>query len=449
MLDIPPEIFERVCDKARALDYTGYSEQYPPFGSWSKASLSRAELGRLWRRALAGSARLGLYVNFPFCRRKCEFCFLPVIACPPGRREEVAAEYLRLLEKEMELLPAAARRRELETVYLGGGTPSLMPPERLRELFALLRSGFRFGARTQINAEIDPADLGPELLAALRACGVSRVCLGVQSFAAAAIRRAGRRGAPGLAEKTAALRAAGIKCNLDIICGLPGQGRADFLRDVRSALAMRPDQVHLNAFSATPYTLHSMRGGRAPDEASLRALLSEGFALLKKSGYVMADYDSAGLTRASRNFQTSGLRDRNSVLGLGPSSVSRAFGAARYINFSGWERWRAALKAGRPPVCRLARTDLRDEKIYFALESFAAPGGKLSFAEYRRTFGPSFAADFPGELPALKAAGCRPAAGGLVCPPTALSSARRLLWRKPVLTGIAASLKEAGPGWVK
>ncbi|HOI43403.1 MAG TPA: radical SAM protein, partial [Elusimicrobiales bacterium] len=360
MLDIPQEIFERVYDKARALDYTGYSEQYPPFGSWEKASLSRAGLGGIWRRALPCSSRLGLYVNFPFCRRKCEFCFLPVIACPSGRREEVSAEYLRLLEKEISLLPAAVGRRELETVYLGGGTPSLMPPARIKELFTLLRSRFRFGRRTQINAEIDPADLDGELLSALVDCGVSRVCLGVQSFAGEAIRRAGRRGAPGLAEKTAALRAAGIKCNLDIICGLPGQGRADFMRDVRSALAMRPDQIHLNAFSATPYTLHAMRGGRAPDEASLRALISGGFASLRKAGYVMADYDSAGLTRSSRNFQTSGLRDRNSVLGLGPSSVSRAFGSARYINFSGWERWRAALKAGRPPVYRLARTDLRD-----------------------------------------------------------------------------------------
>ncbi len=448
MLDIPQEIFERVYDKARALDYTGYSEQYPPFGSWGNSSLPRAGLGELWRRALPRSSRLGLYVNFPFCRRKCEFCFLPVIACPSGRREEVSAEYLRLLEKEISLLPAAVGRRELETVYLGGGTPSLLPPARVRDLFSLLRRKFGFGRRTQINAEIDPADLDGELLGALRDCGVSRVCLGVQSFAGEVIRRAGRRGAPGLAEKTAALRKAGIKCNLDIICGLPGQGRADFMRDVRSALAMRPDQIHLNAFSATPYTLHSMRGGRAPDEAALRALLADGFAMLKKRGYVMADYDSAGLTRASRNFQTSVLRDRNSVLGLGPASVSRAFGSARYINFSGWDRWRDALKAGRPPVYRLVRTDLRDEKIYFALESFAAPGGKLSFAEYRRTFGSSFASDFGRELPGLKAS-CRSSAGGLACPAQALSSVRRLLWRGPALTGIAASLKEAGPGWVK
>ncbi|GEM_PF-799876 len=448
MLDIPQEIFERVYDKARTLDYTGYSEQYPPFGSWGKAALSRAGLGGIWRRALPRSSRLGLYVNFPFCRRKCEFCFLPVIACPPERRGAAAAEYLRLLEKEIRLLPPAARRRELETVYLGGGTPSLLPPERLRGLFALLRRNFSFGARTQINAEIDPADLDTELLAALRDCGVSRVCLGVQSFAGEAIRRAGRRGAAGLAEKTAALRKAGIKCNLDIICGLPGQGRAGFLRDVRGALAMRPDQVHLNAFSATPYTLYSLRGGRAPDEAALRALLSEGFALLKKAGYVTADYDSAGLTRSSRNFQTSGLRDRNSVLGLGPASVSRAFASARYINFAGWDRWRAALLAGRPPVYRLVRTDLRDEKLYFALESFAAPGGRLSFAEYRRTFASSFAADLGRELPGLKAV-CRSSAGGLVCPPRALSSVRRLLWRGTALAGIAASLKEAGPGWVR
>ncbi|MDT8287681.1 MAG: radical SAM protein, partial [Elusimicrobiales bacterium] len=233
MRNIPQEIFEKVYDKARALDYTGYSEQYPPFGSWGKASLTKDGLGRLWRRALPLTSRLGLYVNFPFCRRKCEFCFLPVIACPRERRETAAGQYLRFLEKEIGLLAPAAGRRELETVYLGGGTPSLLPPGRLRELFGLLRRKFGLTGRTQINVEIDPADLNDALLSALRDSGVSRVCLGVQSFSGEVIRRAGRRGAPGLAEKTAALRAAGIKCNLDIICGLPGQRRADFMRDVR------------------------------------------------------------------------------------------------------------------------------------------------------------------------------------------------------------------------
>ncbi|MDT8285598.1 MAG: hypothetical protein RQ748_00690, partial [Elusimicrobiales bacterium] len=110
---------------------------------------------------------------------------------------------------------------------------------------------------------------------------------------------------------------------------------------------------------------------------------------------------------------------------------------------------KAPRTAGRPPVYRMARTDLLDEKVYFVLESFAAPGGRLSFAEYRRVFGSSFPRDFAAELPALYSAGCRRSAAGLLCPPTALSSVRRLLWRGHVLTGIAASLKEAGPGWVK
>ena len=79
MTSINPKIFDEILAKLKALDYTGYSEQYPPFGSWNELDKSNTKLRKAWKKTLLDNSDTGLFVNIPFCRKKCSFCFLPVI----------------------------------------------------------------------------------------------------------------------------------------------------------------------------------------------------------------------------------------------------------------------------------------------------------------------------------------------------------------------------------
>jgi oxygen-independent coproporphyrinogen-3 oxidase len=176
--------------------------------------------------ASAGGA-LGLYISIPFCRSKCTYCNFASGVYP-------ASEHVRYVDRLIEDLaaaPAWAERmgvqlpRRVDTVYLGGGTPSLLAPELLARIFAAIRWEFDLEPEAEITVECAPGQLADATLAALVAAGVNRVSLGVQSFVDLEARASGRlhNRAVVLAD-VMRLRAARI-CNLnvDLIAGLPGQ----------------------------------------------------------------------------------------------------------------------------------------------------------------------------------------------------------------------------------
>jgi oxygen-independent coproporphyrinogen-3 oxidase len=176
--------------------------------------------------ASAGGA-LGLYISIPFCRSKCTYCNFASGVYP-------ASEHARYVDRLIEDMAGAGNwsgrmgvelPRRVDTVYLGGGTPSLLAPELLARLFAVLRSEFDLEPDAEITVECAPGQLADETLAALVAAGVNRVSLGVQSFIDREAAVSGRLHSRDLVlNDIKRLRAAGI-CNLsiDLIAGLPGQ----------------------------------------------------------------------------------------------------------------------------------------------------------------------------------------------------------------------------------
>src|SRR5271166_2067006 len=176
--------------------------------------------------ASAGDA-LGLYLSIPFCRSKCTYCNFASGVYPASEQ----ARYVDRLIEDMEAAGVWAEQmnvklpRRVDTVYLGGGTPSLLAPEFLARLFDAMRSHFDFDPDAEITVECAPGQLGDEMLEALAASGVNRVSLGVQSFIDREAASSGRlhNRAIVLAD-VLRLRAARItNLNIDLIAGLPGQ----------------------------------------------------------------------------------------------------------------------------------------------------------------------------------------------------------------------------------
>lgn len=170
---------------------------------------------------------LGLYASIPFCRSKCTYCNFASGVYP-------ASEHARYVERLIEDLTAAgewaertgvALPRTVDTVYLGGGTPSLLAPGLLTRLFAAMRAEFDFELDAEITVECAPGQLADETLAALVAAGVNRVSLGVQSFIDREAQVSGRLHTRAVVEEDLRrLRTAGIlNLNLDLIAGLAGQ----------------------------------------------------------------------------------------------------------------------------------------------------------------------------------------------------------------------------------
>lgn len=170
---------------------------------------------------------LGIYISVPFCRAKCTYCNF-------ASGVHGAGEHTRYVTRlcgdicgagQFAHSAGAILPRSVGSVYLGGGTPSLLQPALLLELFACLRAEFAIAGHAEITVECAPGQISNPFLEAMLACGVNRVSLGVQSFVDAEARATGRShtGASALAE-IARLRAAGItRINADLIAGLPGQ----------------------------------------------------------------------------------------------------------------------------------------------------------------------------------------------------------------------------------
>jgi oxygen-independent coproporphyrinogen-3 oxidase len=179
-----------------------------------------------------GESALGLYISIPFCRSKCTYCNFASGVYPAGEH----ARYVNRLIEELAAAGALAARmgvylpRTVETVYLGGGTPSLLAPELLERLFGAMRAEFDIEPDAEITVECAPGQLADRTLAALVASGVNRVSLGVQSFIDREAAVSGRLHSRCVAlADIERLRAAGISnLSVDLIAGLAGQSFASW-----------------------------------------------------------------------------------------------------------------------------------------------------------------------------------------------------------------------------
>lgn len=189
----------------------------------------------------------GVYVHIPFCASRCSYCdFFSTL-----RLDEVGHDYVEALIAEARLRKAELNGKPVKTLYMGGGTPSQLPLPLLARLIDGLKATLDLKAVEEFTLEANPDDVTPEWCAAVRALGVNRVSMGVQSFQDAVLRLVGRRHTARQAiDAVASLRHAGIdNISIDLIYGLPGQTLETWAESVRQAVDLRPQ--HISAYGLT------------------------------------------------------------------------------------------------------------------------------------------------------------------------------------------------------
>ncbi|MCC6659965.1 MAG: radical SAM family heme chaperone HemW [Phycisphaerales bacterium] len=193
----------------------------------------------------ARAAARSLYVHVPFCFHKCHYCDFYSIVDRQDRQEPFVARLLR------ELAAIAPWAGALDTVFVGGGTPSLLRVDLWQRLLTGLHERFRFGPVAEFTVECNPETVTPELMGVLAAGGVNRVSIGAQSFEARHLRTLERRHDPASVARAVALaRGAGItRQSVDLIFGIPGQTVGEWEADLGAALALGTN--HLSCYDLT------------------------------------------------------------------------------------------------------------------------------------------------------------------------------------------------------
>ena len=294
----------------------------------------------------------GLYLHLPFCSAICPYCDFSVLTGGAERRQRFVDD----LRREIALwgdrpLPGTP----FDSVYLGGGTPSLLSPEQLAAILDEARRLLPLAAEATVSMEANPEDVTPASLAAWRALGVDALTLGVQSFDDAALRFLGRRhsGEQGARAVRAALDAGFAVVGVDLIYGLPGQDEAAWERQLATAAELSPQHLscyQLTVHAGTPFGFRQARGElRELSETGQASLFHLAHERLAAAGY--AAYEVSNFARAPEHQSRHNRKywRHAPYLGLGPSAHSFD-GARRWWNHRKVGAWSEAVAAGALPV---------------------------------------------------------------------------------------------------
>jgi oxygen-independent coproporphyrinogen-3 oxidase len=317
-----------------------------------------------------------VYVHVPFCRRRCSYCDFSIAV----RRHVPAAGYVAAVRTELAQLRRAGvvDDRPLETVYFGGGTPSLLEPDALRTLLRdIVASTPRLDA-VEVTLEANPEDVTPARAAAWRAAGVNRVSLGAQSFDDGVLAWMHRpHDAARIGAAAAALRTAGMaNVSLDLIFALPPALERDWDRDLDRTLALEPAHVSLYGLTVearTPLARWIARGAVRPtDDERYATEYLRAAERLGAAGYEFYEVSNAARP-GRRSLHNSAYWTARSYVGLGPAAHSFD-GRARRWNVAPWAAYQRALAEGRSPLAHeevLTDEQRRLEALYLGLRTEA------------------------------------------------------------------------------
>lgn len=338
---------------------------------------------------------LGIYIHIPFCRRRCNYCdFLS-----HGGADAVPDAYVDALMEEWRLWEGTvADEHTLQSIYVGGGTPSLLLPGQLYRLLEALRSRLPVAPDCEVTLEGNPDSLNAARMQAFFHAGVNRLSIGIQSFSDTALARLGRLHDAHEAEQVVLqARQAGVaNLSLDLMYGLPGSSTDEELRSLHRAIDLAPEHIswyNLTLAPGTPLARSVTAGDEVmPDDDEILETMREGWQLLESSGYQhyeISNFSRPG--RASRHNLGYWLYTDYVGLGLGASGF---LAGRRWTNVVDWSVYAAALARNERPIDVEEQLDRRRRQGEYAMLRMRLPGEGLSFSDFEARFGEGVHAAF-------------------------------------------------------
>jgi oxygen-independent coproporphyrinogen-3 oxidase len=325
----------------------------------------------------------GLYIHIPFCIRKCGYCDFYSVT-----DTKLIPAFLDALSIEMSLYHRDVD--SFDTVYIGGGSPSVLTPADFARLFIDIRGNFVIRSEAEITVEVNPADVTCDLLEALRRAGVNRINIGVQSlddrFLAFLGRRHDRSQAVLAVEK--AVAAGFLHIGIDMIYGIPGQTISSWLDTLQDAIALSPEHLSCYQLTFEPKTplAERCRNGEVipPDESLQIDYFLRTSELLEDAHYIHYEISNFALA-GSESRHNSKYWNHSPYLGIGPAAHS-FFHDERRWNHRSLDAYLQDLSVGLPPIEakeRLSEEQLRLEAWYLGLRTRAG----IHLETFKRRYG--------------------------------------------------------------
>lgn len=332
-----------------------FVSNYPPFSQWNKESIS--DVLEIMNQEADTNRKLGLYLHIPFCRKRCNFCYFKVYT---GKNSQEISTYLGALKKEIELQSkmSAFQGQEIEFVYFGGGTPSFISENHLKEVMETLKASFSIQNVKEFAFECEPGTLSQKKLGTIKELGVSRLSLGVEHFNDKILEINGRahrtkeinKVRPFIAEQNF------DQLNVDLIAGLIGENWDSWKDTVKKTIDYDPDSITIYQLEL-PYNAvfsQQLRDGdmnlSIPDWDQKRDYHAFAIEELQKVGYEI----SSAYTMAKKNtkfvYRDSLWKGAN-MLAFGVASFGHVNGV-HYQNNGNWDDYIGQLNDGKLPLYR-------------------------------------------------------------------------------------------------
>ena len=388
------DAFKAVRNKIDETDYSGYTIQYPPMFAWGPIGTDDVLGG--WKKSLRRRHdHLGLYVHIPFCATRCTFCRYYAIALSQERNID---GYLSALKNEILIYRDIFNDIPFHTLYIGGGTPSLLSHKQLKFFFETLYGNLNFEHKRQVVFEGVSDFLNFEKLSYLKEMGLDRLTLGVQTLEEGILKEVNRHQNNGEFFRCYQdARRAGIKfVNVDLMLGLPGQTLDSVWRNLRDVIKVQPDMIHCHPFYPAKFT--ALQDKDIKKTAKMVRLAKE---IVKKYGYRETRYDADALTPDAVNIQLSDAIEHNSsYLGVGVAAVSHATGYLRTANIEDIKLYMSRLQKKELAVTKGCKLSEKDEMIYYVTSTLRY--GYVPQKGFRDLFGRNLSEVFEKEIAFLK-----------------------------------------------
>ncbi|MCD8038070.1 MAG: radical SAM family heme chaperone HemW [Lachnospiraceae bacterium] len=361
--------------------------------------------------------RLGLYIHIPFCVKKCVYCdFLSAPADDMTKRR-----YMGALETEIRAVSELYGEYQAQTVFFGGGTPSCVDADLLAHCLAVVRDCFDVSSDAEITMEINPKTASGEKLGVLKAAGVNRLSIGLQSADDRELLLLGRiHTCADFLQTYGQARAAGFEnINIDLICAIPGQSLEAWKRTLDFVIKLNPE--HISAYSliveeGTKLYDCISQYPALPDEDTERLMYYETKRMLAQHGfarYEISNYARRGFeSRHNQIYWQRGCDHISNYIGFG-LGASSTIGSLRYKNTDDLREYLAY--CAEPARLRrdeenLSAQELMDEFVILGLRRMEG----ISLPEFEKTFGVSLLSVYADSLKKWKNAGCLEEKGGFL-----------------------------------
>lgn len=347
----------------------------------------------------------GIYIHIPFCKSRCSYCDFAT-----GLYDrDLAARYVTALIKDIHNTRHVELMREVDTVYFGGGTPSMLSASQIEEILRAIHECFEVAASAEVTMEINPGSVDVEGLREFRRVGVNRASFGAQTFDDRELARLGRAHTSAETRHTfESLRKVGFdNVSFDLIAGLPGQSLEQWKTNVESSLGLRPEHLSfylLEVHSSTPLAQHIKRGLQPQPDEDLAAEMYE---------WMLERASSAGYEHYEiSNLCLPGFESKHNLkywqgvpyYGFGCSAHSYDGSNHRWSNERDVSAYVQLLENDESPVKtsqELSRDEVRAEAVYLGMRVMRG----LDTNSYRRLFGVDLREEYSEDLSRFEEAG--------------------------------------------